>query len=571
MVRPTVKLATSQLFQLRSHTVPQERRVSLAYERAKAIARLYDFTAEDVLNLSPKFWQMHMDPILCVDTAATTLLIMQYNLFAGTLAVYAANRPDLQQVLIEALSYQVSCLFCLTEVGHGLDAIHIETTATLLPDGGFELHTPNEQAAKHMPPTAPAGLPTIAIIFARTIFDAEDRGIKPFLVAINDGYAMNRGISCKVIPYRGGYHHINHALTYFDHVYLPQSALLGSDSLPTDRRNAFLEGINRVASGGLAIACIAIPYLQLSSSIAARYSLRRKIVDAVSGKPQPIIALRTQQIPVLTALVQSFVLRALQSAVIREFVNHELDVRIRHGIAAISKVVTIQQTQSMQLMLSDRCGAQGLYCHNQIIELHTSLRGAAIAEGDVLVLSIRLASELLLGRYSMPPSTEPDSLLARHEAGLFKELGQLLTNITHHRSEKFNNLILPQCMPLVEAIGHRMAYDAAVKEGVPSYISNLYIASVVKLDSSWYVQHAGLTRQMQVAMEEAAVSAAYPCLQGMLDQIDVDPYITAPIVSDRQWSEFVDSLDTIGGGNDSGRSSLCSTSTSLDKQNLARL
>lgn len=38
--------------------------------------------------------------------------------------------------------------FMLTEVGHGLDARNLETTATLLPDGGFELHSPSEAAAK---------------------------------------------------------------------------------------------------------------------------------------------------------------------------------------------------------------------------------------------------------------------------------------------------------------------------------------------------------------------------------------------------------------------------------------
>lgn len=36
----------------------------------------------------------------------------------------------------------------LTELGHGLDSRNLETTATLLPDGGFELQTPSPAAAK---------------------------------------------------------------------------------------------------------------------------------------------------------------------------------------------------------------------------------------------------------------------------------------------------------------------------------------------------------------------------------------------------------------------------------------
>lgn len=36
----------------------------------------------------------------------------------------------------------------LTEVGHALDARNLETTATLLPNGDFELHSPSFAAAK---------------------------------------------------------------------------------------------------------------------------------------------------------------------------------------------------------------------------------------------------------------------------------------------------------------------------------------------------------------------------------------------------------------------------------------
>ena len=38
--------------------------------------------------------------------------------------------------------------YMMTEVGHGLDAPNIETTATLLENGQFDLHTPNPGASK---------------------------------------------------------------------------------------------------------------------------------------------------------------------------------------------------------------------------------------------------------------------------------------------------------------------------------------------------------------------------------------------------------------------------------------
>lgn len=51
------------------------------------------------MRLSPKFWRMHMDPILCMDGAAYTLLTIQLNLVVGSLGVYAKGRPDVQQLM----------------------------------------------------------------------------------------------------------------------------------------------------------------------------------------------------------------------------------------------------------------------------------------------------------------------------------------------------------------------------------------------------------------------------------------------------------------------------------------
>lgn len=98
--------------------------------------------------------------------AACTLLTIHYNLCAGTLAMFA-NRPYVKEILDRVLKFEYSyvtffgtstCIvtdrtftrgqFCLTEVGHGLDVINMETTATLLPNGEFELNTPVKRAAK---------------------------------------------------------------------------------------------------------------------------------------------------------------------------------------------------------------------------------------------------------------------------------------------------------------------------------------------------------------------------------------------------------------------------------------
>jgi acyl-CoA oxidase len=49
-----------------------------------------------------------------------------------------------------------------------------------------------------MPPTSPvAGIPCIAIVFARAVVNGEDYGVKPFVVEIHDGHEMSPGVISK--------------------------------------------------------------------------------------------------------------------------------------------------------------------------------------------------------------------------------------------------------------------------------------------------------------------------------------------------------------------------------------
>jgi hypothetical protein len=49
-----------------------------------------------------------------------------------------------------------------------------------------------------MPPTSPQpGFPRIAVVMARLIINERDKGIRPFLVWLNDGYRMCKGVFVK--------------------------------------------------------------------------------------------------------------------------------------------------------------------------------------------------------------------------------------------------------------------------------------------------------------------------------------------------------------------------------------
>lgn len=148
---------------------------------------------------------------------------------------------------------------------------------------------------------------------------------------------------------------------------MPSSALLGKLEKPKDLRINFLRVIWRVAVGSLALSTLSIPALKAGVYVAGKYSLRRTVTGP-DGSPMPIISFRTQQLPILHTLAQTQVLEAFAATAIEWFTRDGLDMTVKHGIAAALKAVMLHHVQTSLYQLAERCGAQGLYEHNQIIE-----------------------------------------------------------------------------------------------------------------------------------------------------------------------------------------------------------
>ncbi|KAH9832614.1 acyl-CoA oxidase [Rhodofomes roseus] len=534
---PTESLLKTELWQ-----APQVSELGeLSYLRAESISKAYGLNLKDIATLTPKFWKLHQDPILCIDGAATTLLTIHYNLCLGTLSTYLPHRNDLYPLAQSLAEYQTIGQFCLTEVNHGLDAFNLGTTATLHADGSFDLHCPTAANAKYMPPTIPVlSRPCVAIVFAQLVVDGEKRGIRPFVVTLNDGKSMSKGISAQLVPTRHGAAPVNHAITRFEHVTLPSAALLGDLEKSDSPHQDFLQAIWRVGVGTLSLSVITIPLLQIATLIAFKYSVRRKI-GAPDGAPLPIISFRTQQMPIFHAAAQVYVLQALSKHIVLRFADTTADHRVRHAAATIFKAATMRQCQTLHLELSERCGAQGLFAYNQIVSQLSDFRGMTIAEGDILVLSIRLATELLVGKYSLLPAADPESLLAKHETSLFDEYREIARKYGH-RSKAFASLVLPRCLSLVEAVGARMAYEAALAEGVPKPLVDLYVTHTIREDLSWYVEAGMLTRASHMEKENDAFEAAFPVMGGYINGMGAAPFVRAPIVSDAKWEQFLKTL-----------------------------
>jgi acyl-CoA oxidase len=163
---------------------------------------------------------------------------------------------------------------------------------------------------------------------------------------------------------------VNHSITSFDQVKLPLSALLGDVDVPFDHRQCFLMYIWRIAVGTLSLSMIAVPSLKILSTIAYRYSKRREI--GTLENRQPIWSFRTQQLPIISAIATAGILEAFTNWATTVFADSSLDMRIRHAVATCTKAVLVSSHQTMNQLVSDRCGAQGLFEYNQMATQHVN-------------------------------------------------------------------------------------------------------------------------------------------------------------------------------------------------------
>ncbi|EAU33843.1 predicted protein [Aspergillus terreus NIH2624] len=536
----SLKLLQQDLYQRHYDDSARTESLERSYLRARQLARHHALTLDDVLSLTPKFWDAHMDGIIVRDVTAQILWSIQFNLVAGTVAPFALQRPDLHPFMEKLLNFDITTPFMLNELDHGCDAKNLETTATWQPDGSFMVHSPSPGAAKFMPPSMPvAGIPRVAVVFCRLMVEGDDRGIRPFLVPLNDGRQMCTGVMSQMLPPIASGRVLDHALTSFNQVQVPSTALLGELEKPDNMRDRFLSAIQRVGFGTLALSLWTIPFMKCATYLGGKYSLRRMVVGS-DGKPMPIISFRTQQVPILHSLAQVTIMMPFANWITSHFSDTSLDFRVRHGLGVILKATFLQFGQGSIAGILERCGAQGVFIHNQLVELEALTRGNGIAEGDCLVLCIRLATELLIGRYAVPKPARPDSLLAQHEAGYVRELQAALKSIKKaHRSDEYNSLIIPRCRPLIIAIGHRMAYEAALDAGIDADLLALAEAGMVNQDLSWYSENLGFKRFTQYQMERRAMDRILPRLDQLLDELEIGPYCVAPFQTAERFAAFV--------------------------------
>ncbi|KAH8102913.1 hypothetical protein BXZ70DRAFT_758724 [Cristinia sonorae] len=536
------KLYEHPLFRIRHELLSPEDRIQVTYERAKLVVKTWNLSPQDIANCSRRFWEHQQDPVFGVDPALTNIMTCHINLFLGTLIPLLPQKPHLKPLVEKALKAEILGNMFLSELGHGLDIGRLETVATNV-DGGFILNTPCNSATKFMAPTLPLdGIARWGIVLSRLVIEGEDRGVHPFLVQTSDEKRMLPGVTNRCLPLRSG-SMLDYSLTSFDNVFLPETAFLGhSLERPKDPRTQLHSYIWRIPVGTCAIGMPAVLSCKLLARIAADYSLRRT-VGGQGGQTVPIISFRTQSLPVAHTVAIAHVLSAWMHHVVDYFVDKNTSYDARTALGTVFKATVNRLVTHCAKELGERLGAQGLFPQNHLGIMDTDIKGTTISEGDVTVICIRLFTEVLLGRRQLPSPAHTNTLLfKRYDAYLTSNRHLMSSFKNGHRDVRFNNLVLPQCDPGIRALGHALAYSAAQDAGLPQSLLDLFEIAVIKLDSGWFAEHAGVTEAVRITKEDEAAGRVLHDLQKHVDDLNIRPWVASPLISDEKWDWWLDEV-----------------------------
>jgi acyl-CoA oxidase len=390
-------------FTYRSGLSPDER-AALSYDRLRLVNEAVDNAAE-LANDPHRLASLHewTGP---VDGGLCTVASIHYNLFLGSLLDHDTDSRDLSAFI----SMERTGTFLCTELAHGNDVASMETTAVLdRTTGGFVLDTPTPGAQKFMPNTSAIGGPKSAVVAARLLIDGRDQGVFLFLTPLSDENGHLPGVKVRPLPQRTGTP-VDHCLTAFDHVWLPREALLEASHGRLDskgelssnlgnRRKRLLRSIGRITMGKLCMSAGTLGMSRTALTIAVRYAHNRFVAGSKAGERVALIAHRSHHGRLLHKLATAYAMTFLHRTTVARWAGHTDEDRAEvERLVAIAKGWITWQARGITIECRERCGAQGLFPANGLSDLPLNIEGGITAEGDNLVIWVKAASEMVLGR-----------------------------------------------------------------------------------------------------------------------------------------------------------------------------
>ncbi|MEU7219747.1 acyl-CoA dehydrogenase family protein [Nocardia iowensis] len=353
-----------------------ERAIAALGGSARAIA------ADDGASYALFDWAAALAPRLLV------VLAGHLKLSIAAIEKLGDGSPFQQQCLRDLDTGAAAGVGLVTELEHGSDAIHLETTATWLPEQrSFRLDTPTAGAVKFMPNLATA-VPRCVVVSARLIVDRADEGVWPFLMRLRTAEGLVEGVDVKPLPDNGFGLWMDNAMTRFHGALIPESALLGGDVAGFDAsgrfrceltvRQRFARTTSPLHSARLCMAGAAVSAARAGLELAVGYASHRLVgPDGSSMISHDHVAGQLTH-----AMSDMWAMTCLVNAVRAHCARGDVDSGEVALWAMLTKPVASYTSWAVIEMCRQRLAAQGILRANYLTDYVALCEGILTAEGE---------------------------------------------------------------------------------------------------------------------------------------------------------------------------------------------
>ncbi|WP_433574903.1 acyl-CoA dehydrogenase family protein [Nocardia brasiliensis] len=463
------------------------------------------------------------------------------------------NGAELQSSCLQELDTgAVSGVALVTELGHGTDAIHLETTATWQPDQRcLRLDSPKPSSVKFMPNLA-TPLPRCVVVAARLLVDGVDEGVWPLLVRLRTPSGLIEGADVVALSDNGFGLWMDNALTRFHGALVPEEALLGGDAGWFDERGRFhceLTTAQRFArtmsplyAARLGMAGAAVSAARAGLALTIAYAQRRHVgSDAATMISRDHVAH-----DLVHGMGEVWAMTALVAAVRTECARDDVDAGQVALWGMLTKPAASHTAWTALEMCRERCAAQGILRANYLSDYITVCQGIKTAEGENSAMLA--AAGRAVRRRGKPRLTGVSGAPIRswwHR--LLVERERLLAGAPPPPRQ-------PDCasVELARAVNDRLALEAlnavaartndAGAQQILHDLTAVYGLSRVRVNADWFTAHGLLDQQRAQDMDRELRShtlALQPWLPMLARSFGL-PEIPAPIAGDctAAWIEF---------------------------------
>ncbi len=367
---------------------------------------------------------------------------VQFGLFGGAV-LHLGTKKHHDKYLEDISTAKLKGCFAMTELGHGSNVQHLDTTATYdSATDEFVIHTPFEHAHKEWIGNA-ARDGEMAAVFAQLIVDGEQHGVHCLLVPIRnpDGSTAD-GVRIGDNGLKIGLDGVDNGQLWFDHVRVPRENLLDRYGRVRDDGKYFSEIENagrrfftmlgtliqgRVSVGGAGLN---------ASKVAQVIAVRRGLVRRQFGehdKPEAhLLDYRVHQRRLIPNLAKTYALHFAQDE-LREQLHESFTMdgddpdrqKLETRAAAMKALATWHATATIQ-ECREACGGAGYSRTNRFASLKADTDVFTTFEGDNTVL-YQLAAKNLLTDFK-------DSLGELDPLGMASFIAGTVTNVVSERT-----------------------------------------------------------------------------------------------------------------------------------------